>query len=103
MIRLGLQRAQTHTYLYVCAHIPYPRLQIFECMCEDDVEHGMRSAALLVHVGRCNRTRLVSFRHQRLYVLEGETGTEIGQTGEKRYRRARRRDGETGSEDQSHT
>lgn len=38
----------------------YPRLQVHECVCEDDVEHSVRSAALFVHVCGCNGARFIS-------------------------------------------
>lgn len=52
----------------VCV-ISYPRLQVFECVCEDDVEDGVWSTALLVHVGSSDSPRLIPLWHQRLNVL----------------------------------
>lgn len=37
----------------------YPGLQVPERVSEDDVEDGVRAAALLVHVGGSHRPRLV--------------------------------------------
>ena len=39
----------------------YPRLQVQECVCEDDVEHSVGSAALFVHVCGCHCARFISF------------------------------------------
>lgn len=46
------------------------RLQIVERLGDDDAEDGVRSTALLVHVGCCNRARFVPLRHQHLDVLK---------------------------------
>lgn len=44
--------ARLNGHLRVCLVIkPHPRLQVFERVREDDVEDGVRSTALLVHVG----------------------------------------------------
>lgn len=48
----------------------YPRLQVLERVCEDDVEDGMRSTALFIHVGGCYGSRFVPLRHERLNVLK---------------------------------
>lgn len=53
----------------VCVTVRYPRLQVGECVCEDDVEHGVGSAALFVHVCSRHCSWLVSLWHQRLDVL----------------------------------
>lgn len=42
------------------ARVPYPRLDVRQGVREDDVEDGMRSTALLVHVGGSNGARLIS-------------------------------------------
>lgn len=47
----------------ICADIcvtTYSRLQIFERLSEDDVEDGVRSTALLVHVGGSDGPRLIA-------------------------------------------
>lgn len=44
---------------HVCV-TTYSRLQIFERLSEDDVEDGVRSTALLVHVGGSNGPGLIA-------------------------------------------
>lgn len=39
--------------------ISYPRMQVLQCVCEDDVEDAVRSTALLIHVGSGDGTRLI--------------------------------------------
>ena len=53
----------------VCARARYPGMQVYQRVCEDDVEDGVGATALLVHVGGRDRPRLVPLRHQRLNVL----------------------------------
>lgn len=47
-------------FVYISCVTTYSRLQIFECLSEDDVEDGVRSTALLVHVGGSNCPRLIA-------------------------------------------
>lgn len=49
--------------------VSYPWLQVHECVCEDDVEHSVGSAALFIHVGGCHGSWFIPLWHQRFDIL----------------------------------
>lgn len=61
--RLNVKAAETvrlKRHFGVCLVInSHPRLQVFERVREDDVEDGVRSTALLVHVGGGDSARFI--------------------------------------------
>lgn len=56
----------------------HPSLQVSERVRQNDVEDGVRAAALLVHVRGRHSAGFIPLRHQGLNVLWVEKGTRLG-------------------------